>query len=93
MVYGKSHTIFSETAGIVDTGTHSALLNQIYPLPVLLGTTLILIASDYFTKYKSATGATDDETTGLIKFTSSQYAKLSSLFFTFGGVRFSLVFL
>ncbi|KJA26749.1 hypothetical protein HYPSUDRAFT_63538 [Hypholoma sublateritium FD-334 SS-4] len=73
VVYGKSHTVVSETAGIVDTGT-----------------TLILFATDYYKKYKSATGATDDSTTGLIKFTSSQYSKLSSLFVTFGGETFEL---
>ncbi len=30
VVYGKSHTIFSETAGIVDTCTYCVFLNRIY---------------------------------------------------------------
>lgn len=92
VVYGKSHAIFSDTAGIVDTGTHSVLLGRsLYLLTVRLGTTLILFASDYYKKYKSDTGGTDDSTTGLIKFTPSQYSKLPSLFVTFGGVRFSIL--
>ncbi|KAG1851517.1 aspartic peptidase domain-containing protein [Suillus tomentosus] len=48
------------------------------------GTTLILIASDAFNKYKSATGGTLDEATGLLKISSDQYDKLSSLYFTIG---------
>ncbi|KAG2120230.1 acid protease [Suillus clintonianus] len=54
------------------------------------GTTLILIASDGFSKYQSATGGTLDETTGLLKITSDQYDKLSSLYFTTGGVTYEL---
>ncbi|KAF9486196.1 aspartic peptidase A1 [Pholiota conissans] len=61
--YGKSQTILSNTAGIVDTGT-----------------TLVLIASDAFKKYKTATGSAADSTTGLLKISSSQYAALSSLY-------------
>lgn len=54
------------------------------------GTTLILIASDAFEKYQSATGGTLDSTTGLLQITSDQYAQLSSLFFTVGGVTYEL---
>ncbi|KAG1797754.1 acid protease [Suillus plorans] len=54
------------------------------------GTTLILIASDAFDKYQSATGATFDETVGLLQISSDQYEKLSSLYFTIGGVTYEL---
>lgn len=54
------------------------------------GTTLILIASDAFDKYQSATGATLDQSTGLLQISSDQYAQLSSLYFTAGGVTYEL---
>ncbi|KAG1735324.1 acid protease [Suillus paluster] len=54
------------------------------------GTTLVLIATDTFDKYKSATGGTLDETTGLLKISSDQYDQLSSLYFTTGGVTYEL---
>ena len=50
------------------------------------GTTLLLLATDAFNKYKKATGAKEDSTTGLLKISSSQYKKLKSLFFNIGGV-------
>ncbi|KAM5545333.1 hypothetical protein V8D89_000946 [Ganoderma adspersum] len=49
------------------------------------GTTLLLLATDAFNKYKKATGAKEDSTTGLLKISSSQYKKLKSLFFTING--------
>ncbi|PIL28539.1 transporter [Ganoderma sinense ZZ0214-1] len=49
------------------------------------GTTLLLLATDAFNAYKSATGAQLDSTTGLLKISSSQYQNLQSLFFTIGG--------
>ncbi|KAG1820851.1 aspartic peptidase domain-containing protein [Suillus subaureus] len=54
------------------------------------GTTFILIASDAFDKYQSATGATLDESTELLTITSEQYDQLSSLYFTIGGVTYEL---
>ncbi|KAG2120233.1 acid protease [Suillus clintonianus] len=48
------------------------------------GTTLILIATDAFRKYQSATGGTPDEATGLLKISLDQYNQLSSLYFTIG---------
>lgn len=41
-----------------------------------MGTTLLLIATDAFQAYQQATGATLDNTTGLLTFTKSQYEKL-----------------
>ncbi|PPQ71025.1 hypothetical protein CVT26_011490 [Gymnopilus dilepis] len=54
------------------------------------GTTLILIATNGFNKYKSATGATLDNNTGLLTISSSNFNKLQSLFFTAGGTTFEL---
>lgn len=50
------------------------------------GTTLVLIASDAYRRYVSATGAVLDNTTGLLKITSAQYATLKSLYFHINGV-------
>ncbi|KAH9170221.1 aspartic peptidase A1 [Lactarius sanguifluus] len=54
------------------------------------GTTLILIATDAFNRYKTATGAVLDASTGLLKITSTQFSNLQSLFFTAGGISFEL---
>jgi len=48
------------------------------------GTTLLLIASDAFAKYQTATGGKLDEDTGLLRVTPAQFSKLQSLFFTIG---------
>ena len=45
------------------------------------GTTLVLIATDAYNRYRSATGATLDNATGLLKISSTNYASLQSLFF------------
>ena len=52
------------------------------------GTTLVLFASDAYNRYKSLTGATIDNKTGLLKISPSQYSKLQSLYFNIGGTRF-----
>jgi cathepsin E len=54
------------------------------------GTTLVLIASDAFSRYRSATGAVLDSATGLLRITSAQFANLQSLFFTISGVTYEL---
>ncbi|KAK0450505.1 acid protease [Desarmillaria tabescens] len=54
------------------------------------GTTFIYIASDAFKRYQSATGATVDNTTGLLCITSSQYSNLSSLYFNINGKSYEL---
>ncbi|KAG2363836.1 aspartic peptidase domain-containing protein [Suillus spraguei] len=54
------------------------------------GSTLILIATDAFEKYQSATGGTLDKSTGLLKISSDQYSQLSSLYFAIGGVTYEL---
>lgn len=45
---------------------------------------------DAFDAYKNVTGATLDETTGLLKITSDQYSNLKPLIFTIGGTAFTL---
>jgi len=57
--------------------------------PTIPGTTLILLATNGLTKYKAATGAVVDATTGLLRITSAQFSALQSLFFIAGGVRAS----
>jgi len=44
------------------------------------GTTLFLIASNAFTRYRQLTGAVPDANTGLLRVTSAQFANLQSLF-------------
>ena len=51
------------------------------------GTTLMLIASDAFKRYQNLAVATMDGTTGLVRLTTAQYAKLQSLLFTIGGTK------
>ncbi|KAG0695389.1 aspartic peptidase domain-containing protein, partial [Suillus ampliporus] len=54
------------------------------------GTTLILIASDAFANYQSATGATLDQITGLLAVTLTQYDALQNLNFNVGGNTYAL---
>ncbi|OBZ79197.1 Polyporopepsin [Grifola frondosa] len=54
------------------------------------GTTLTLIATDAIARYQSATGAVLDNTTGLLRLTTAQFANLQSLFFVINGVTFEL---
>ncbi|KAG1736329.1 aspartic peptidase domain-containing protein [Suillus lakei] len=68
---------------------HTPILNEAAGI-VDTGTTLILIATDAFDKYQSATGATLDQNTGLLQISLDQYNQLSSLYFTIGGVAYEL---
>ncbi|KAG2156904.1 acid protease [Suillus bovinus] len=54
------------------------------------GTTLILIATDAFRKYQTATGAVLDNTTGLLMITSAQYSNLQTLNFNIDGTNYGL---
>ncbi|KAN0128884.1 Aspartic peptidase domain containing protein [Lactarius tabidus] len=54
------------------------------------GTTLILLATDAFNRYKLATGAVLDINTGLLKINSTQYKNLQPLVFTAGDTSFQL---
>ena len=52
----------------------------------LIGTALVLIATDAFQKYQSATGGVLDPATNLLSITSTQFANLKSLFINVNGV-------
>ncbi|KDR85732.1 hypothetical protein GALMADRAFT_53199 [Galerina marginata CBS 339.88] len=54
------------------------------------GTTLVLIATNGFNKYKTATGGVIDNTTGLLRVTSTQFNNLQSLFFINSAGTFEL---
>ncbi|KAG2351107.1 aspartic proteinase, partial [Suillus spraguei] len=55
-----------------------------------LGTTFTLIATDAFTQYQSATGATVDEVNGLLTVSSAQYNALKNLDFHIGEETYTL---
>ena len=50
------------------------------------GTTLLLLPQTAINTYQRATGAVEDETTGLLRLTTTQFSDLESLTFTIGGV-------
>lgn len=54
------------------------------------GTTLVLIATNAFTRYRSATGGVLDNNTGLIRFTQAQFNALKPLNFVIAGRTFAL---
>ncbi|KAG9315956.1 acid protease [Chiua virens] len=54
------------------------------------GTTLLLLATEAFQAYQQATGATTDETTGLLTITEEQYSQLQNMYFNIGGVTYIL---
>lgn len=54
------------------------------------GTTLVLLATDAYARYATATGATPDTATGLLTISAVDYAKLQSLYFTIGSAEFEL---
>ncbi|KZT08682.1 acid protease [Laetiporus sulphureus 93-53] len=54
------------------------------------GTTLILIASNAYSKYQKATSATEDEDTGLLRLTTSEYNNLENLYFNIGDNSYTL---
>jgi hypothetical protein len=54
------------------------------------GTTLLLLASDAFARYKTSTGAEMDAHTGLLALSKANYHKIKDLVFTIGGRDFKL---
>jgi cathepsin E len=54
------------------------------------GTTLTLIATNAFNRYRQLTGAVPDSATGLLRLTSAQFANLQNLSFIINGVTYSL---
>ncbi|KXN88844.1 Polyporopepsin [Leucoagaricus sp. SymC.cos] len=70
-------------------GTSTSILGTTAGI-VDTGTTLVLLATDAITRYRQATGAVLDNTTGLLRLTTAQFANLQSLFFTTNGVTYEL---
>ncbi|TDL28098.1 aspartic peptidase A1 [Rickenella mellea] len=68
-------------------GTSTSILSNTAGI-VDTGTTLVLIATDAFNRYKSATGAVLDNNTGLLRLTTAKFNTLPSLFFTIAGTTF-----
>jgi len=54
------------------------------------GTTLVLLATNGFNKYKTATGGVIDNTTGLLRVSTTQFNNLQSLFFVTSAATFEL---
>ncbi|KIJ23154.1 hypothetical protein M422DRAFT_276334 [Sphaerobolus stellatus SS14] len=70
-------------------GTSTTILSTTAGI-VDTGTTLLLLATNAINAYTKANGAVLDNTTGLLRLTTAQFAKLQSLFFTIGGTTFEL---
>ncbi|KAJ6507706.1 acid protease [Mycena vitilis] len=68
----------------VTYGTSSTPILNLTAGIVDTGTTLLLLATDAFQAYQQATGATADQTTGLLTITDDQFSNLQSLFFKIG---------
>ncbi|KAH9914106.1 aspartic peptidase A1 [Fomitopsis serialis] len=54
------------------------------------GTTLLLLATDAFNAYQNMTGATMDDSSGLLQIDEEQYGALQSLYFNIGGTVYEL---
>ena len=52
----------------------------------IIGTTLILLATQAYDSYQNLTGAVLDDDTGLLRVTTSQYNALENLIFDINGV-------
>ncbi|KAH9979933.1 acid protease [Lactifluus volemus] len=80
--WGVDQTVTYGSSGETILGLTSGIVDT--------GTTLILLATDAFQTYQQATGATLDQTTGLLTITASQFENLQSLFFNIGGISYEL---
>ena len=90
ITYGST-SILSTTAGIVDTGTTLTLIASGKPNHGMRAkASLTHTSTDALSKYQRATGATEDNATGLLKISSSQFNSLQNLNFKIGGTTFTL---
>jgi hypothetical protein len=87
--YGST-PLLNNSPGIVDTVRSSIVISVSADSPVWKGTTLIYLANDAYNKYKSATGATLDPITGLLRLPASEYSSLSNLTFNIGSSNYTL---
>ncbi|KAI0356741.1 aspartic proteinase precursor [Trametes cingulata] len=81
----------STFVGIDQTITYGSADTPITPLAagiVDTGTTLILLASDYYVQYLGATGAKHDFRTGLLTISPDKLPNLQSLFFHIGNTTY-----
>ena len=78
--WGIDQSITFGTAGTSVLATTAGIVDT--------GTTLVMLATDAFDTYVSLTGATEDETTGLLSISAANYANLQSLFFNTAGTSF-----
>lgn len=78
--WGIDQSITYGTAGTEILGMTSGIVDT--------GTTLLMLSTDAFNTYTSLTGATEDETTGLLTITPANYASVQSLFMSIGGTTF-----
>lgn len=83
--------VWKNYEGIVDTGTTLVLLasgatNIFYHVDSITESH----PADAFAKYETATGATPDGATGLLKITAAQYSQLKNLNFKIGTQTYSL---
>jgi hypothetical protein len=58
-------------------------------ISLAIGTTIVLLANDAFNVYQNATGATPDNTTGLLTISHTQYNQLHNLSFLVSDVIIS----
>jgi hypothetical protein len=92
--YGPKTPILEDIAGIIDTGMLLArsMRRCITGISLRAGSAFILLATDAYDNYVTATGAVMDDATGLLQITSAQYNNLQSLFFHINGVNISTSF-
>jgi cathepsin E len=91
ITYGTSTMIMPSTVGIVDAGKLRYLAYPAgSPASSCAGTTLLLLATDAYQRYVTATGAVQDISTSLLRITNAQFSNLKSLFFTINGVDISI---
>ncbi|KAG6848399.1 hypothetical protein H0H93_000532, partial [Arthromyces matolae] len=86
-------TELQTSSGIVDTGgtlQHFPSLRKGRHSRLPTGSTLVLLASEAYLAYKSATGAVRDSATGLLTITPAQYANLQPLDFIIAGATYLL---
>ena len=85
--WGIDQIVTYGTSGTAILGSASS--GSTNPGIVDTGTTLLLLATDAFQKYESATGAKLDNTTGLLTLTEAQFEKLEDLNFIINGTTFT----
>ncbi|KAG6901583.1 hypothetical protein C0995_010253 [Termitomyces sp. Mi166 len=84
-VYFEPITSPSQGTGQLSYGDYHHI-----PGVVDTGSTLVLIATDAFNKYREAVGAVLDQDTGLLRINATQFGQLQNLVFQISGSNFEL---